>query len=69
LDKLIKHKNIVNFAKAQRLGWYGHTGRMQAIYSWEPISKGPTGRPTMWRIMLKIYTEVKRVKLENPCPG
>ena len=24
LDKLIKHKNIVNFIKAQRLSWFGH---------------------------------------------
>ena len=28
LDKLIKHKNIINFVRAQRLGWYGHTERM-----------------------------------------
>ena len=29
LDKLIKHKNIINFARVQRLGWYGHIERMQ----------------------------------------
>ena len=29
LDKIIKHKNIINFARAQRLGWYGHIERMQ----------------------------------------
>ena len=29
LDKLIKHENIINFARAQRLGWYGHIERMQ----------------------------------------
>ena len=51
LDKIIKHKNIINFARAQRLGWYGHIERMQetrmvkAIHSWKPISKKPTGRP------------------------
>ena len=28
LDKLIKHKNIVNFIKAQRLSWFGHVQRM-----------------------------------------
>jgi len=27
-DKLIKHKNIINFARVQRLGWYGHIERM-----------------------------------------
>jgi len=28
LDKLIKHKNIVNCIKAQRLSWFGHIQRM-----------------------------------------
>ena len=28
LDKLIKHKNIVNYIKAQRLSWFGHVERM-----------------------------------------
>jgi len=51
LDKLIKHENIINFARAQRLGWYGHIERMQdtrmvkAIHAWKPNSKRPTGRP------------------------
>ena len=51
LDKLIKHKNIINFARVQRLGWYGHIERMQetrlikGIHAWKPISKRPTGRP------------------------
>jgi len=48
---IIKHKNIINFARAQKLGWYGHIERMKetrmvkAIHSWKPISKRPTGRP------------------------
>jgi hypothetical protein len=29
LDKLVKHKNVINFARAQSLGWYGHVERMQ----------------------------------------
>jgi len=51
LDKLIKQENIINFARAQRLGWYGHIERMQdirmvkAIHAWKPISKRPMGRP------------------------
>jgi hypothetical protein len=51
LDKLITHKDIINFARAQRLGWYGHIERMQetrmvkAIHSGKPISKRPMGRP------------------------
>ena len=28
LDKLIKHKIIVNYIKAQRLNWIGHVQRM-----------------------------------------
>jgi len=28
LDKLIEHKNVVNYIKAQRLSWFGHVQRM-----------------------------------------
>ena len=28
LDKLIKHKNIINYIIAQRLSWFGHIQRM-----------------------------------------
>jgi len=51
LDKIIKHKNTINFIRAQRLGWLGDIERMQgirmvkAIYCWKPISRRPTGRP------------------------
>jgi hypothetical protein len=51
LDKIIKHKNVINFITAQRLGWLGHIEGMQetrmvkAILSWKPISKRPIGRP------------------------
>jgi len=55
LDKIIKHKNIINFIRAQRLGWLDHIERMQgrrmvkAIYCLKPISRRPTGRPkTHW---------------------
>jgi hypothetical protein len=47
LDKIIKHKNIINFIRAQRLGWLGHIERMQetrmvkTIYPWKPISRRP----------------------------
>jgi len=43
LDKIIKHKNVINFIRAQRLGWLGHIERMQetrmvkAIYCWKHI--------------------------------
>jgi hypothetical protein len=28
LDELIKHQNIINYVKAQRLSWFGHINRM-----------------------------------------
>jgi hypothetical protein len=28
LDELIKHKNIINHIKAQRLSWFGHLHRL-----------------------------------------
>ena len=68
LDKLIKHKNIINFARAQRLGYYGHIEKMQetrmvkAIYSWKTISKRPTGRPKIrWEDDVKKDTQRLKV--------
>jgi len=64
LDEIIKHKNIINFIRAQRLSWHGHIERMQgtrmvkAIYSWKPISRRPIGRPKRhagWMMLEKIY--------------
>jgi hypothetical protein len=28
LDKLIKHKNIINYIQAQKLSWFGHVQRI-----------------------------------------
>jgi hypothetical protein len=28
LDELIKHRNEINYVKAQRLSWFGHINRM-----------------------------------------
>jgi len=70
LDKIIKHKNIINFARAQMLRWYGHIERMQetrmvkAINSWKPISKTPTGRPKMrWEDDVK--KDIQKLKVPN----
>ena len=73
----MQHKIVINFPRTQRLGWYGHTeriketGMVNAINSWEPISKKPMGRPKIcWEDdVKKRYTEVKSAKLEDPCPG
>ena len=51
LDKLIKHKNVVNHIKAQRLIWFGHVQRMsdtrtvKKIFNWKPLTKRSQGRP------------------------
>jgi len=51
LDKLIKHGNIVNYIKAQRLSWFGHIQRMpearpaKKIIKWNPLTTRPRGRP------------------------
>jgi hypothetical protein len=52
LDKLIKHKNIINHIKAQRLSWFGHVQRMpdtrtvKKIFNWKPLTKRSQGRPS-----------------------
>ena len=51
LDKLIKHKNVVNYIKSQRLSWFGHGQRMpdtrtvKKIFKWNPLSKSSQERP------------------------
>jgi len=37
LDKLIKHKNIVNYIKAQRLSWFGHVVRTTVFLKMNPL--------------------------------
>ena len=70
LDKRMKHKNIINFARVQRLGWYGHIERLQetrmvkAIHAWKPISKSPMGRPKIrWEDDVK--KDIQRLKVPN----
>ena len=70
LDKIIKHKNVMNFIRAQRLGWLGRIERMQetrmvkAIHSWKPISKGPIGRPkTRWED--DVRKDIQKLKVSN----
>ena len=52
LDKLIKHKNIVNHIKAQRLSWFGHVQRMpdtrtvKKVFKWNPLTKRSQGNPS-----------------------
>jgi hypothetical protein len=51
LDELIKHWNIINYVKAQRLSWLGHINRMpetsivKEIHKWKPFTGRPIRRP------------------------
>jgi len=51
LYELIRHKNIINYIKAQRLSWFSHLHRMpeermvKRVYKWKPMLTRPLGRP------------------------
>jgi hypothetical protein len=51
LDELIKHRNIINYVKAQRLSWFGHINRMPETsivkkkYKGKLFTARPVGRP------------------------
>jgi len=51
LDELIKHQNIINYVKSQRLSWFGHINRMaktstvKRIHKWKPFTGRPAGKP------------------------
>ena len=74
LDKLIKHKNIVNYIKAQRLSWFGHVQRMsdsrtvKKIFNWKPLTKRSQGRPK-YRWEDNIKQDICQMKIKNwtPC--
>ena len=66
LDKLIKHENIVNYIKAQRLSWFGHLQRMpearaaKKIFKWYPLTTRPRGRPKYkWEDIIKNLGQMK----------
>jgi hypothetical protein len=47
LNKRIKYKNIINYARAQRLGWPGHIEGMQEATVVKQYTRGnPFQRPT-----------------------
>jgi len=70
LDKLIKHKNIINYIKAQRLSWFGHVQRMpdtrtvKKIFNWKPLSKRSQGRPK-YRWEDNIKQDICQLKIQN----
>jgi hypothetical protein len=70
LDKLIKHKNIITYIKAQRLSWFGHVqrvpdiGTVKKIFSWKPLTKTSQGRPK-YRWEDNIKQDICQMKIKN----
>ena len=70
LDKLIKHKNIVNHIKAQRLSWFGHAQRMpytrtvKKIFKWNPLTKKSQGRPK-YRWEGSVKQDICQMRVKN----
>jgi len=70
LDELIRHKNIINYIKAERLSWVGHLHRMpedrmvKSVHKWKPMLTRPLGRPTnRWED--DITNDMKKLKIKN----
>ena len=70
MNKLIKHENIVNYIKAQRLRWFGHVQRMpetraaKKIFKWNPLTTRPTARPKhRWED--NIIKDLGEIKIKN----
>jgi hypothetical protein len=69
LDKVIKHKNIINYIKTQRLSWFGNVQRMpdtrtlKKIFNWKPLTRSQ-GRPKYgWEDNIKQY--ICQMKIKN----
>ena len=67
---LIRHKNIINHIKIQRLSWFGHLHRMpeengkKKVYKLKPILTRPLGRPkNRWED--NIINDMKKLKIKN----
>ena len=68
MDELIKHRNIINYVKAQRLSWFWHINRMpetsiaKKIHKWKPFTGRPVGRPkSRWED--DVRNDLKNMKL------
>jgi len=70
LDKLIKHKNLVNHIRAQRLSWFGHVQRMpdtrtiKKIFKWNPLAKRSKER-LKYRWEDNIKQDICQMKVKN----
>ena len=68
LGDLIKHRNIINYVKAQRLSWFRHINRMpetsivKKIHKWVQFTGRPVGRPkSRWED--DVRNDLKKTKL------
>ena len=70
LDELIRHKNIINYIKAQTLSWFGHLHRMpeqrmvNKVHKRKPMLTRPLGRPKN-RWADDIRNDMKKLKIKN----
>jgi hypothetical protein len=70
MDKLIKHENVVNYIKAQKLSWFGHIQRMpkvratKKIFKWNSLNTRPTERPK-YRWEDNIIQDLGQMKVKN----
>jgi len=69
-DNLIKHKNIVNYIKAQRQSWFSHIQRMpepratKKIFKWNLLTITPRRRPK-YRWEDNIIQDLGQMKIKN----
>ena len=69
LEKLIKHENVVNYIKSQRLSWFGHEQRMPEtraakIFKWNPLTTRQRRRPKhRWED--NIIQHLRQMKIKN----
>jgi hypothetical protein len=73
LDELVRHKNIVNHIKEQRLSWFGHLYRMQEermvrVNKWKAMLTRPLGRPkNRWEDDIINYMKKLNIKNWTSC--
>ena len=69
-DKLIKHKNIVNYIKSQRLSRFGQVQRIpdtrtvKKIFKWNPLSKRSQELPK-YRSEDIVKQDICQIKVKN----
>jgi len=66
----IKHKNIVNYIKSQRLSWCGHvqimpdTRTVKKIFKWNSLTQRSQGRPK-YRWEDNVKQDICHMKVKN----